>query len=91
MNAPEQSRLNTLLVPYIFQLNDHMQNSRTIILLDKDGTSPKEDVVMSEVLLARPCLRRQGVDMTPRRMEALVVATKMWSQVVRTYGVDPYL
>jgi hypothetical protein len=45
MNAPEQSRLNTLLVPYIFQLNDHMQNSRTIILLDKDGTSPKEDVV----------------------------------------------
>jgi hypothetical protein len=54
-------------------------------------TWSKEDVVMSEVLLARPCLRRQGVDMTPRRMEALVVATKMWSQVVRTYGVDPYL
>jgi hypothetical protein len=91
MNALGQNRLNTLLVPYIFQLNDHMQNSRSIILLDKDEMSPKEDVVMSEVLLARPCLRRQGVDTTPGRMEALVMATKMWSKAVRTNGVGPYL
>jgi hypothetical protein len=84
MKALGKSRLDTLLVPYIFQLNDRMQNSRSTFLLDKDGTSPKEEVVMSGVLLVGPCLRRQGIDMTPRRMEALAVATKMWSQAVRT-------
>jgi hypothetical protein len=87
MNAHGQSKLDTLLVPHMYQLNDRMQNNRSTFLLNKDRTSPKEEVVMSGVLLARLCLRRQGIDMTPGRMEALAVATKMSSQAVRTYGV----
>jgi hypothetical protein len=86
MNALGQSKLDTLLVPHMYQL-DRMQNNRSTFLLNKDGTSPKEEVVMSRVLLARPCLRRQGINMAPGRMEALAVATKMSSQAVRTYGV----
>jgi hypothetical protein len=67
MNALGQSRLDTLLVLYIFQLNNRMQNNRSTILL-KDRTSPKEEVVMLVVMPARPCLRSQGIGMTPGRM-----------------------